>query len=142
MKEFLHLTGGSVYTSEAVDRDIRALYASGYVEDVHVLTEPIDGDVGLVFEVTIRAPFGPLVFVGNTTFSDVRLAREIDFDAGTRSERMANERLQGYADAIENFYRREGYPKVGVRVSGFDGGPATPDDFQFLIEEGRQQPPE
>jgi outer membrane protein insertion porin family len=142
LTNFLHLTGGSVYTAEAVDRDIRALYESGYVEDVRVLAELIDGDVGLVFEVVRRATFGPPVFVGNTAFSDVRLAREIDLDAGTRSEGMTNERLQGYADAVENFYRREGYPKVDVRVSGFDGGPATPDDFRFLIEEGDQQPPE
>ena len=142
LKNFLYLTGGSVYTSEAVDRDIRGLYESGYVEDVHVLAEPIDGDIGLAFEVVSRVPFGPPVFVGNTAFSDVRLAREIDFDAGTKSERMTNERLQRYADTIENFYRREGYPKVGVRVSGFDGGPATPADFRFLIEEGAQQPSE
>ena len=142
LTNLLHLTGGSVYTAEAVDRDIRTLYESGHVEDVRVLAEPIDGDVGLVFEVVMRVPFGPPVFVGNTAFSDVRLAREIDFDAGTRSEGMTIERLQGYADAIETFYRSEGYPKVGVRVSGFDGSSATLDDFRFLIEEGDQQPPE
>jgi outer membrane protein insertion porin family len=108
LTNFLHLTAGSVYTEEAVDRDIRALYESGYVEEVRVLAEPIDGDVGLVFEVVSRAPFGPPVFVGNIAFSDVHLARELDFGAGTRSEDMTDGRLQAYAEAIEDFYRREG----------------------------------
>lgn len=141
LTNFLHLTAGSAYTAEAVDRDIRALYESGHVEDVRVLAESIGGDVGLVFEVVSRPPSGPPVFVGNTAFSDVRLAREIDFGAGTRSEDMTLERLQAYAEAIKHFYRREGYPQVGVRLRAFGGGPATPADFQFLIEEGDQQSP-
>lgn len=140
LTNFLHLTAGSIYTAEAADRAIRALYESGYAEEVRVLAEPINGDVGLVFEVVSRPPFGPPVFVGNSVFSDVRLAREIDFVAGTGSQDMSDGRLQAYAEAIEDFYRREGYPKVDVRVRAFGGGPATSDDFRFLIEEGDQQP--
>ena len=142
LRRFLHLTDGSVYTAEAVDRDIRALYESGYVEEVRVLSKSIAGDIDLVFEVVSSAPLSPPVFVGNTFFSDVRIARVISLDADTRSEDMTDERLQGYSDAIEDFYRSEGYPKVSVRVSAFDGGPATPEDFRFLIEEGDQKPQE
>jgi len=141
LRNFLRLTTGSIYTLDAVDRDIRALYESGLVEDVRVLAEPYHGDVRLVFEVETRPPPGPPIFIGNTAFSDIRLTRELDFGVGTKPEGLTDERLQANAEVIEDLYRREGYPEVSVRLRAFGGGPATLDDFQFLIEEGVQQPP-
>lgn len=141
LANFLQLTAGSGYSADAVDRDIRALYDSGYVEDVRVLAEPMDGDVRLVFAVTPRPPPGPPLFIGNATFSDKRLARELVIGVRTKAENLTEkERLEANAKAIEDFYRREGYSEVRVHMRAFSGGPATPDDFQFVIEEGEKQP--
>ncbi len=142
LRNVIRSAAGSHYTTEIADADIRALYESGLVEDVRVLAELANGNVRLVFEVTTRLPFGPPLFIGNTAFSDVRLAHELDFDRDTSPVALTPERFDANATKIEDFYRSRGYPKASVRVRAFDGGPATQDDFRFIIEEDDQQPSE
>lgn len=138
LSDYLQLKAGSVYTFKALERDMKALYDSGYVEDVSVLAEPADDGIRLLFEVSRKAPPGPLRFIGNTAFSDARLARLIadDQGAGPDPASITLACLQGHAKTIEGFYRKGGFARVRVRVQAFDGGPVTADDFQFMIEEG------
>lgn len=133
---FLHLSAGSAYTAEAVDRDLIALFESGLVEDVRVLAEPVGGDVRLVFEVETRPPFGPSLFVGNTAFSDPRFAHELGLKEGSHIKDLTDQNFGKFTATIGAFYRREGYPDASVTTRASDGGPATPDDFQIVIEEG------
>jgi outer membrane protein insertion porin family len=143
LMRFIHVRAGTAYTFESVDSSIRALYESGYVEDVRVLKQPVGDNLRLIFEITSRpaiGQLGPPLFVGNTVFSDQRLARELDFAGRSKVEDMTDERLRKNASLIEKFYRREGYPAAKVKFRAFGGGPATPEDFQFAVEEGERLP--
>ncbi len=143
LKRFIHVSAGSANTTESVDSSIRALYESGYVDEVRVLERPMGKDVLLIFEITSRPALGqggPPLFVGNTVFSDQRLARELDFGGSAKVEALTNERFRTNSSLIEEFYRREGYPEAKVTFRAFGGGSATPEDFQFIVEEGEKQP--
>ncbi|QTN32512.1 hypothetical protein HZ994_09280 [Akkermansiaceae bacterium] len=54
LKSIIRSATGDTYTAHAVDIDIRALFESGYVDDIRVLAEPKGDKVGLIFEVTTR----------------------------------------------------------------------------------------
>lgn len=143
LMRFIHVRARTAYTVESVDSSIRALYESGYVDDVKVLEQPVGDEVRLIFEIRSRpaiGQLGPPLFVGNTVFSDQRLARELDFAGRSMFGDMTDERLRKNASLIEKFYRREGYPAATVKFRAFGGGPATPEDFQFIVEEGDKQP--
>jgi len=134
---------GSRYSADVINNDIRALFESGLADDVRVLAEPVEGKVSLVFEIRTRPGSGPpMFFIGNTAFSDVRLARELDDIGDPGAKGDVTDRLNANAARIEEFYRSNGYPETSVRVRTFGGGSATEDDFHFIIDEGRQQPRE
>ena len=143
LRRFIHVSAGSANTTESVDSSIRALYESGYVDEVRVLERSMGEDVRLIFEITSRPALGqggPPLFVGNTVFSDQQLARKLDFGDKPKVEDLTDERFRTNASLIEEFYRREGYPEAKVTFRAFGGGPATPEDFQFIVEEGEKQP--
>ena len=72
---------GSPYRAENLDKDITALYESGFVDDVRFLAEPVGDSVNLIAEVTTRPMRGGVGFVGNTVFSDQKLAKETKLKA-------------------------------------------------------------
>ena len=143
LMRFIHVTAGSAYTTKSVDSSIRALYESGYVDDLRVLEQAMGEDVRLIFEITSRPALGqngPPLFVGNTVFSDQRLARELDFVRGAKVEALTNDRFRKNSFLIMEFYRREGYSEANVTFRAFGGGPATPEDFPFVVQEGEKRP--
>ena len=134
---FISSAEGSSYSAERSDDDIRALYESGYVEDARVVCEPENGKVRLIYVVSVRPQIGPIVFVGNTLFSNIRLVSEIE--ARTDDGELSLEDIDDNAKKIRNFYKSHGYPNVNVRVTASNGGPATANDFRFIIDEGIHQ---
>ena len=124
---------GSVYKSERVDNDIKALYESGLVNDVRVLAEPEKNGVELIYELQTRSPMGPSPgFIGNSVFSDQRLAKE----SGLRAEQMFDRpAVLAAARKIEAFYHANGRPKANVTAKFDVPAPFVP-PFVFFIEEG------
>jgi outer membrane protein insertion porin family len=124
---------GSPYRAENLDKDITALYESGLVDDVRFLAEPVGGGVNLIAEVATRPMRGGVGFVGNTVFSDQKLAKETKLKArGVMSDAEILEARQN----IEKYYQGYGYPDVTVthRIQGTgDEGVA---DLIFVIDEG------
>ncbi|MEI6179091.1 MAG: POTRA domain-containing protein [Verrucomicrobiota bacterium] len=131
----MHSQPGTELKSSQIDADIRTLYESGLVDDVRFLAKPDGLAVRLIAEVTLRHSFGPSVFVGNTLFSDQRLAKETLLKLGTT---LTHEELRTACREIETFYHNNGYPNAKATVTSFKGGKPTPDDFIFRIEEGAQ----
>lgn len=126
---------GTELSVEALDADIQALYESGLVEDVDFFSE-WDGEcVRLIAQVSPRRPFGPPFCSGNAAYSTISL---LEISGLVNVQAITKDALKAAAQEIERFYVEEGYPEVVVSVRAFDGSEARPDDYRFVIEEGRK----
>ena len=133
LKNFIKITKGDIYTVQSIDEDIKSIYESGLVNDVRVLVEPRDGVLLVVYEVQTRQGFGPgPCFVGNTSSSDTRLAKESGlkaFDPFTEDQR------DQVIQRLTQFYKANGFKNVEItaRPRSHDSEPL---DFIFLVDEG------
>ena len=82
LRNLMTSKAGAQYRSENLDTDIKSLYESGLVDDVRFLAEPVGGSVKLIAEVTTRPFLDGVGFVGNTIFTDQKLAKETKLKAG------------------------------------------------------------
>ena len=125
---------GTTYRAENLDTDIRSLYESGLVDDVRFLAEPVgDNGVKLIAEVSTRPALGGVGFVGNTVFSDQKLAKESKLKAGGS---LSDEEILEARRNIEKYYQGYGYPDVTVTHRTQGTGQTGVADLIFVIDEG------
>jgi len=132
LRDLMSTKVGGTYRAENLDNDIRTLYGSGLVDDVRFLAEPIGDRVRIIAEVATRPQLDAVGFVGNTVFSDQKLARESKLEAGGA---LSDEEILAARRLIEDYYRGYGYPDVVVTHRIQPGGRGGA-DLVFLIEEG------
>jgi outer membrane protein insertion porin family len=124
---------GSPYRTENLDKDITALYESGLVDDVRFLAEPVGDQVKLIAEVTTRPLRGGVGFVGNTRFTDQKLAKETKLKS---SGVMSDAEILEARRNLEKYYQGYGYPDVTVthRIQATSQEGLA--DLIFVIDEG------
>lgn len=137
IRSFMKSKSGVRYSVDLIDNDMRSLYESGLVDDVSFSTIPSGESVKLVAWVTPRVNlFGPPFCVGNTAFSDVKLKKQSGLQ---KNSGVTSDELDVACRKLELFYQERGYPNARVSCrANFGGGPPKPDDFIFVIEEGRK----
>ncbi len=124
---------GQKYSSEALDDDITSLYESGLVDDVRFLGEPQGANrLELIVEVTTRGTIIAIGFVGNTIFSDRKLASETKLKAGV----MSDSQILAARRNIETLYKGFGYPDVLVSHRLRETETGGNFDLIFVIDEG------
>jgi len=126
---------GTAYRAESLDNDIKSLYESGLVDDVRFLAEPVGGGVNLIAEVTTRPGLGGVGFVGNSIFTDQKLAKESKMKAGGA---LSDEQILEARRNIEKYYQGYGYPDVTVSHRTQATGQAGLSDLIFVIDEGQK----
>lgn len=124
---------GSTYRAEDLDKDITALYESGLVDDVRFLAEPVGDKVNLIAEVATRSVVDGVGFVGNTVFSDQKLAKETKLKSGGV---MSDAEVLEARRNIEKYYQGYGYPDVAVSHRIQPTGQEGRSDLIFIIDEG------
>lgn len=125
---------GMPYRAEDLDKDITALYESGLVDDVRFLAEPAGANsVKLVAEVTTRPLRGGVGFIGNTIFSDQKLAKETKLKS---SGVMSDAEILEARRNLEKYYQGHGYPDVTIshRIQATSREGLS--DLIFVIDEG------
>jgi outer membrane protein insertion porin family len=133
LRNFMATTAGQPYQTEKIDRDIKSLYESGLVEDVRFLAEPTGTGVKLVAEVSTRSEIGGVGFVGNSIFSDKKLAKETKLKSGgTLSDASILEAKRN----LEKYYQGYGYPDATVSYRMQSTGQKGVADLIFVIDEG------
>ena len=121
------------YAAERLDADVKALFESGLVEDVRILAEPVGETVRLIAVVTTRSEYVAIGFVGNSVFSDQKLARESKLKSrGILSDEVILEARRN----IEKYYQGYGYPDVEVKHRMQPTAQAGKADLIFEINEG------
>ncbi len=133
LRNLMTSKAGAQYRSENLDTDIKSLYESGLVDDVRFLAEPVGGSVKLIAEVTTRPFLDGVGFVGNTIFTDQKLAKETKLKAGGT---LSDEQILEARRNIEKYYQGYGYPDVTVTHRTQAGAQAGHADLVFIIDEG------
>jgi outer membrane protein insertion porin family len=133
LRNLMASKSGTTYRAESLDNDIKALYESGLVDDVRFLAEPIGDSVRLIAEVTTRPGLGGVGFVGNSIFSDQKLAKESKMKAGGA---LSDEQILEARRNIEKYYQGYGYPDVTVSHRTQATGQEGLSDLIFIIDEG------
>jgi outer membrane protein insertion porin family len=133
LRSYISTRSGEAYRSEKVDNDIKSLYESGLVDDVRVLAEPEGASLKVIYEVTTRGTIVAVGFVGNSVFSDQKLAKETKLKVGGA---LSDEAILSARRNLETYYRGYGYPDVGIshRTQPSESGQGL--DLIFVIEEG------
>ncbi len=133
LRNLMASKSGTAYRAESLDNDIKSLYESGLVDDVRFLAEPVDGGVRLIAEVTTRPALGGVGFVGNTIFTEPKLAKESKMKAGGA---LSDEQILEARRNIEKYYQGHGYPDVTVTHRTQATGQEGLSDLIFVIDEG------
>ncbi len=124
---------GTEYTAEKLDTDVRALFSSGLVDDVRFLAEESGGGVRLIMEVATRMEYVAVGFVGNTMYSEQKLAKETKLTSrGILSDANILEARRN----IENYYHERGFPDASVEHRVQPSARAGKADLIFIINEG------
>lgn len=124
---------GATYRAENLDKDITSLYESGLVDDVRFLAEPVGNGVNLIAEVTTRSVVDGVGFIGNTIFSDQKLAKETKLKSGGI---MSDSEVLEARRNIEKYYQGYGYPDVMVSHRIQAAATEGRSDLIFVIDEG------
>ena len=133
LRNQLRSKAGAPYRAENLDKDITALYESGLVDDVRFLAEPSGDSINLIAEVTTRPLRGGIGFIGNTIFSDQKLAKETKLKGtGVMSDAEILEARRN----IEKYYKGYGYPDTTVSHRIQATGQSGLADLIFIINEG------
>ncbi len=105
---------GTNYSSYRIDSDIRSLYLSGLVDDVIFQAKPTNEQVSLSAKVSTRPPLGPGGrFIGNSSFSDKKLAKVTKLKAG---QSVTKARIEAARCRLEEFYYQSGYKDVSITI--------------------------
>lgn len=113
LKNLISSKAGTRYSNDHLDADVKSLYESGLVDDVRFTAEPEGEAVRVIAEVSTRPPLGPPFAVGNTVFSDQKLAKVSKLNA----DQPTAKQMEAARQSIERYYRRYGYKDVKVAVA-------------------------
>ncbi len=135
IRNLMSTKAGTQYRTERLDNDIKTLFESGLIDDVRFLAEPVGGGVRVIADVLTRPVFNGVGFVGNSIFTDQKLAKETKLKSGgTMSDTAILEARRN----LEKYYQGYGYPDVLVTHRVQETGQAGVSDLIFVIDEGQK----
>jgi outer membrane protein insertion porin family len=105
----LQIETGIPYKSNAIDKSITNLMATGAIDDVKVYLDPeisTEQEVALVFKVYTKARIGTIIFEGNNKLSDRKLEKEIEISIG---ELLDESEIKADQRALEELYLEKGF---------------------------------
>jgi outer membrane protein insertion porin family len=133
LRDQMSTKAGSLYHAESLDKDITALYESGLVDDVRFLAEPVGNKVRIIAEIGSRPVMDAVGFMGNSVFTDQKLAKESKLKSGGV---MSDAQIIEARRNIEKYYQGYGYPDVAVTHRTQPSGREGHADLIFVIDEG------
>jgi len=133
LRGFMSTRAGQTYSAARLDDDVRSLYESGLVDDIRFFAEALGGGVKVIAEVTTRAKVMAVGFVGNTVFSDRKLAGVTKLKAGGV---MSDETILTARRNIVDHYRGYGYADATVSHRIQPAEVAGSAELVLVIDEG------
>ena len=132
----IQIREGMEYNQSLIDRSIRSLYNTGFLDFIEVKTEVLpDGKSKLIFLVQAKYRIENLNFIGNRKLKSSRLEEEVvSRENGILDERRVNDD----SDKILEYYQSKGYSQATVDYE-ITKDPATGyGRVVFRIDEGEK----
>lgn len=133
LRNLMSTKAGTIYRAERLDNDIKTLFESGLVDDVRFLAEGVGSGVRVIADVLTRDAINGVGFVGNTVFSDQKLAKETKLKSGGT---MSDSEILEARRNLEKYYQGYGYPDVLISHRTQATGQQGVSDLIFVIDEG------
>jgi outer membrane protein insertion porin family len=133
LRNLMTTKAGSVYRAENLDNDIKTLFESGLIDDVNFLAESAGVGVHVIANIKTRPAINGVGFVGNTIFSDQKLAKETKLKSGGT---MSDAEILQARRNLEEYYQGYGYPDVLISHRTQSTGQEGLSDLIFVIDEG------
>lgn len=133
IRNLMSTKAGTQYRAESLDNDIKTLFESGLIDDVRFLAEPVGNGVRVIADVLTRPGINGVGFVGNTIFSDEKLAKETKLKSGGS---MGDAEILEARRNLEKYYQGNGYPDVLVTHRTQATAQEGLSDLIFVIDEG------
>lgn len=136
----LQIETGIPYKSNAIDKSITNLMATGAIDDVKVFLDPeisTEQEVALVFKVYTKARIGTIIFEGNNKLSDRKLEKEIEISIG---ELLDESEIKADQRALEELYLEKGFwnSQVDSQIRTKEGGRSVSVVFKIIENEKRK----
>lgn len=133
LRGFMGVRAGQKYNAARLDEDVRSLYESGLVDDMRWFAEAAGAKVKLIAEVQTRARIVAVGFLGNTRFSDRKLANVTKLKAGGV---MSDTAILTARRNIQDHYRGFGFADVTVDHRIQPTNVAGSAELIFIVDEG------
>lgn len=133
LRNLMVTKAGTVYRAENLDNDIKTLFESGLIDDVKFLAEAAGEGVRVIAQVQTRPAINGVGFVGNTIFSEQKLAKETKLKSGGT---MSDAEILEARRNLEKYYQGHGYPDVIISHRTQETGQQGLADLIFVIDEG------
>ncbi|MCF8109881.1 MAG: outer membrane protein assembly factor BamA [Desulfobacteraceae bacterium] len=125
---------GGKYDKDLLSKDLEAVFAMGYFDNVRVEVEEDDDGMVVVFVVKENPSLRNIEFSGNRVFEDEELKENINISSGA----IINiTRIKRDIKTIERMYKEENYHSASAdyKIKQVDENRA---DLEFVIEEGKK----
>ena len=124
---------GKPYSEQAVEEDIRSLYATGNVNNVRIFGEPVSNGVKVIVVVQTKAMIGEVVFEGVTKLKVNKLRKEL----ATKPEAIVNEAtVEQDRQKILTEYQDKGYTDTKVTTKVDTNEKTNKTRVTFVVDEG------
>lgn len=124
---------GQPFSNESVERDIRALYSTGAVENLDIRAVDVAGGVKVIVEIVGRGGIAEINFIGNTVIDNSKLRKDIAVKVGDPVDDI---KLSAAQQKIVEVYEKKGFSDV---IASYDITPSAREGFStvtFKIDEG------
>ena len=124
---------GQPFSNDSVERDIRALYSTGAVENLDIHAVDVAGGVKVVVEIIGRGGIAEINFIGNTAIDNSKLRKDIAVKVGDPVDDI---KLSAAQQKIVEVYEKKGFSDV---IASYDITPSAREGFStvtFKIDEG------
>ncbi len=136
----LQIETGIPYKSNAIDKSITNLMATGAIDDVKVFLDPkssSENKVALVFKVFTKSRIGAITFQGNEKLSKRKLEKVIEISIG---ELLDESEIKADQKALEELYLEKGFwnSQVDSQINTEENGRSVSVIFKIIENEKRK----
>jgi outer membrane protein insertion porin family len=108
----LRLKVGEPFFQNAVDDDVRSLYATGFFYNIQVVADNTPAGVVLTYKLQGKPSLMDIRFQGNTRFKDKKLLKTVSSKVG---EPLDERKLFTDEQDLQKLYQKKGYPRTEVK---------------------------
>lgn len=124
---------GKPYSEQAVEEDIRNLYATGNIDNVRIFGEQMTDGVKVIVVVQAKSTLTEVLIVGATKIKESRLRKEI---ASKPSEILSQSQLERDRQKLIEYYAGKGYTEVNISLNTEIDEKTGNAKATFTIDEG------